>query len=72
VSAAPYKALGVPVYASAVFNFIPKSAMVFYNALACDDQVTMRRLIDRFFLLIWRFATGAKATPSALSRLECD
>jgi 5-dehydro-4-deoxyglucarate dehydratase len=50
VSAAPYKALGVPVYASAVFNFIPKSAMVFYNALACDDQVTMSRLIDRFFL----------------------
>jgi 5-dehydro-4-deoxyglucarate dehydratase len=36
--------------ASAVFKSVPKSAMVFYNALACDDHVTISRLIDRFFL----------------------
>ncbi len=30
VYAAAYKALGVPVYSSAVFNFIPKTAMQFY------------------------------------------
>jgi 5-dehydro-4-deoxyglucarate dehydratase len=29
--ALPYKALGVPVYASAVFNFVPKTAMEFYS-----------------------------------------
>jgi hypothetical protein len=29
--ALPYKPLGVPVYASAVFNFVPKTAMEFYS-----------------------------------------
>ena len=46
----PIKALGVPVYASAVFNFIPKTAMAFYNAVACDDHATVGRIIDEFFL----------------------
>jgi 5-dehydro-4-deoxyglucarate dehydratase len=50
VYAAAYKALGVPVYSSAVFNFIPKTAMDFYRAVAADDHATMGRLIDTFFL----------------------
>jgi 5-dehydro-4-deoxyglucarate dehydratase len=50
VYAAAYKALGVPVYSSAVFNFIPKTAMEFYRALEAGDQATMGRLLDRFFL----------------------
>ena len=50
VYAAAYKALGVPVYSSAVFNFIPKTAMAFYEAIAKDDQDTVGRLIDEFFL----------------------
>lgn len=50
VYAAAYKALGVPVYSSAVFNFIPKTAMEFYRAVAADDHGTMGRLLDTFFL----------------------
>jgi 5-dehydro-4-deoxyglucarate dehydratase len=50
VYAAPYKALGVPVYSSAVFNFIPKTAMDFYTAVAADDMETQRGLFDQFFL----------------------
>ena len=50
VYAAAYKALGVPVYSSAVFNFIPKTAMDFYHAIAADDHATVGRLIDDFFL----------------------
>lgn len=50
VYAAAYKALGVPVYSSAVFNFIPKTAMEFYRAVAADDHETIGRLIDDFFL----------------------
>jgi 5-dehydro-4-deoxyglucarate dehydratase len=50
VFAAPYKALGCPVYSSAVFNFIPKTAMEFYNALRSDDFETTNRLIKDFFL----------------------
>ena len=50
VYAAAYKALGVPVYSSAVFNFIPKTAMQFYRAIAADDHVTVGKLLDEFFL----------------------
>ncbi|MFM0393254.1 5-dehydro-4-deoxyglucarate dehydratase [Paraburkholderia phytofirmans] len=50
VYAAAYKALGVPVYSSAVFNFIPKTAMEFYRAVAANDHATQGRLIDEFFL----------------------
>ena len=50
VYAAAYKALGVPVYSSAVFNFIPKTAMAFYEAVRTDDFATQGRLIDDFFL----------------------
>lgn len=48
--AAAYKALGVPVYSSAVFNFVPRTAMTFYHALEQNDHATMQRLLDTFFL----------------------
>ena len=50
VYAAAYKALGTPVYSSAVFNFIPKTAMDFYRAVACDDTATQNRLLHDFFM----------------------
>lgn len=48
--AGAYKAMGCPVYSSAVFNFIPKTAMEFYNAHAAGDSATTDRLIREFFL----------------------
>jgi 5-dehydro-4-deoxyglucarate dehydratase len=50
VFAAAYKALGVPVYSSAVFNFVPRTAMDFYAALSAGDDATTSRLLDEFFL----------------------
>ena len=50
VYAAAYKALGTPVYSSAVFNFIPKTAMAFYHAVANDDMATQHRLLKQFFM----------------------
>ncbi len=50
VFAAAYRALGVPVYSSAVFNFIPETAMRFYAALKAGDQDTTNALLDKFFL----------------------
>jgi len=50
VYAAAYKALGVPVYSSAVFNFMPKLAMDFYHAIAEDDHAAQNRMLDEFFL----------------------
>ncbi|MET0506838.1 MAG: 5-dehydro-4-deoxyglucarate dehydratase [Burkholderiaceae bacterium] len=50
VYAAAYKAMGTPVYSSAVFNFIPKTAMDFYHAVAADDLKTQHRLLKEFFM----------------------
>jgi 5-dehydro-4-deoxyglucarate dehydratase len=50
VYAAAYKALGTPVYSSAVFNFIPKTALEFYRAVCSDDRVTQNRLLHDFFM----------------------
>ncbi len=50
VYAAAYTALGTPVYSSAVFNFIPRTAMDFYHAVAANDQGTQDRLLKDFFL----------------------
>jgi 5-dehydro-4-deoxyglucarate dehydratase len=50
VYAAAYKALGTPVYSSAVFNFIPKTAMRFYEAVRSDDLATQHKLLREFFM----------------------
>ena len=50
VYAAAYKALGTPVYSSAVFNFIPKTALAFYEAVRTDDMATQHRLLKQFFM----------------------
>lgn len=51
--AGAYEAMGCPVYSSAVFNFIPKTAMEFYDAHAAgtdEGRATCNRLIRDFFL----------------------
>ncbi|SAI67235.1 5-dehydro-4-deoxyglucarate dehydratase [Bordetella ansorpii] len=50
VYAEAYRALGVPVYSSAVFNFIPKTAVEFFRAVSTGDTATTGRLLDSFFL----------------------
>ena len=50
VYAAAYKALGTPVYSSAVFNFIPATAMQFYHAVAANDHATQHRILKDFFM----------------------
>jgi 5-dehydro-4-deoxyglucarate dehydratase len=50
IFAGAYHAMGCPVYSSAVFNFIPRTAMEFYTALAAGDHATTDRLLDSFFL----------------------
>ena len=48
--AGAYQAMGCPVYSSAVFNFIPRTAIEFYKAHHAGDSATTNRLIDDFFL----------------------
>jgi 5-dehydro-4-deoxyglucarate dehydratase len=49
VFAEAYSAAGFPVYSSAVFNFIPKTAMEFYAAVRSGDRATTTRLLKDFF-----------------------
>ena len=49
VYAAAYKAMGVPTYSSAVFNFIPRTALEFYAAVMAGDAATTTRLLRDFF-----------------------
>jgi 5-dehydro-4-deoxyglucarate dehydratase len=50
VYADAYKAMGVAVYSSAVFNFIPRTALTFYRAVSENDHDTTARLLEEFFL----------------------
>ena len=49
VFAPAYRAMRVPVYSSAVFNFVPRTAVTFYRALVAADGATVQRLLDTFF-----------------------
>ncbi|MGW0946731.1 5-dehydro-4-deoxyglucarate dehydratase [Streptomyces sp. NPDC002623] len=44
-----YRALGVTLYSSAVFCFVPDIALAFHRALTTGDERTARRLLDGFY-----------------------
>jgi 5-dehydro-4-deoxyglucarate dehydratase len=50
VFAVPYYAAGFTTYSSAVYNFMPKTAMKFFNALHAGDRATTDRLLQSLFL----------------------
>ncbi|MFH1805637.1 MAG: 5-dehydro-4-deoxyglucarate dehydratase [Pseudomonadota bacterium] len=49
VFAKAYMAAGVTTYSSAIFNFLPKQALEFYDALRAGDNATMDRILVEFF-----------------------
>ena len=48
--AAAFKAAGVTTYSSAVFNFIPRTALKFLDAVNRDDHATIDALMRDFFV----------------------
>lgn len=44
-----YRAIGVPLYSSAVFCFAPEIALAFHRALEDGDETTVNRLLDGFY-----------------------
>jgi 5-dehydro-4-deoxyglucarate dehydratase len=44
-----YRAVGVPLYSSAVFCFAPDLALAFHGALDRDERHTVDKLVDVFF-----------------------
>jgi 5-dehydro-4-deoxyglucarate dehydratase len=53
-SQAAYRAIGVPLYSSAVFAMAPRIATAFFDALQAGDVVRQRLLLDRFFVPLVR------------------
>ena len=49
LSQAAYRAIGVPLYSSAVFAMAPDIANAFYRALRDGDRVVQNRLLDDFY-----------------------
>jgi len=50
VFAPAYQAMGVPVYSSAVFNFIPEYAMRFQRALHAGNRAEVDGMLREFFM----------------------
>jgi 5-dehydro-4-deoxyglucarate dehydratase len=50
VFAPAYLAMGVSTYSSAVFNFVPRTALRYYGAVTNGDDATAHDLLARFFL----------------------
>ncbi|GAA2416183.1 5-dehydro-4-deoxyglucarate dehydratase [Streptomyces glaucosporus] len=44
-----YRGIGVTLYSSAAFCFVPEIAMAFHRALADGDDATVHRLLDGFY-----------------------
>jgi dihydrodipicolinate synthase/N-acetylneuraminate lyase len=68
VYAQAYKALGVPVYSSAVFNFVPRTAIEFYNAYCQRRHRHRQPPAQRLLPALPGSATRARAMRSASSR----
>ncbi|WP_366523855.1 5-dehydro-4-deoxyglucarate dehydratase [uncultured Algimonas sp.] len=50
VLAKPYMSAGVTTYSSAVFNFVPEIAIMFYDSVATGNQTLVDDLLKSFFL----------------------
>ncbi|WP_439116534.1 5-dehydro-4-deoxyglucarate dehydratase [Paracoccus liaowanqingii] len=44
-----YKGAGMPTYSSAVFNFVPETALAFHGALMKGDDATCEQLLREFY-----------------------
>lgn len=49
VTAAAYRGIGVPLYSSAAFSFVPEVAVAFHRALASGNTAAQERLLSAFF-----------------------
>jgi len=74
VSAAAYRAIGVPSYSSAALCFVPDLATEFYRAIESGDEIISRTLLTEFYLplvaLRDRVAGYAVSLPKAGATLR--
>ena len=46
--ARPFRALGMATYSSAIFNFVPRTALDFHRAVHAGDDAAIDRLMNDF------------------------
>jgi 5-dehydro-4-deoxyglucarate dehydratase len=50
IYAPSFKAMGAPTYSSAIFNFVPATAVAYHRAMASGDDATRDEILSRFLL----------------------
>ncbi len=50
IYAPAYRAMGVPTYSSAVYNFAPRAALAFFEAVRRGDAALVDRMLKSFFI----------------------
>ncbi len=45
-----FRGIGIPTYSSAIFNFIPRTALAFLNALKSGDEAAIDQLLKDFLI----------------------
>ena len=45
-----FRGIGIPAYSSAIFNFIPRTALAFHRAINSGDDATVDRLLKGFLV----------------------
>lgn len=68
--ALPYTELGVTTYSSAIFNFAPRFAVEFYEAVRAEDRKRIHHDLNEFVFPTAISATAVTVTRSASSRRE--
>jgi 5-dehydro-4-deoxyglucarate dehydratase len=45
-----FRGIGIPAYSSAIFNFLPRTALAFHRAINAGDEATVDCLLKDFFI----------------------
>lgn len=66
IIAEAYLSIGVNTYSSAVFNFVPELASLFYTSLRAGKQETVTRILQKFYIPFVRLRSRKKGYAVSL------
>lgn len=67
-----YLEMGVTTYSSAIFNFMPAWAVMFYNAVRARDMDTVKRELNNFVLPYIALRNRGKGYAVSIVKAGCD
>jgi 5-dehydro-4-deoxyglucarate dehydratase len=72
IHAGPFAAMGIPAYSSAVFNFVPRTAMQFFHANRANDVAVRDGLLRSFFLPFSRIRAAKAGYAVSIVKAGAD